>query len=144
MIYINGVVFSCVVLSKLRVWFQYSTLTKFCFVCDAFLQFDFDSAAPPEQAWRRRLNSHANILKEFSVTFTEAIKMVTDCSLLHLFTDWENQMECIMSSCTQLVLYLFFIFQVVSYWLLFEFWISRFGWVYVCGHILGKRLLMEG
>ncbi|PON63758.1 Beta-glucosidase GBA2-type [Parasponia andersonii] len=38
--------------------------------------FDFDSAAPPEQAWRRRLNSHANILKEFSVTFTEAIKMV--------------------------------------------------------------------
>ncbi|XP_021896965.1 non-lysosomal glucosylceramidase-like [Carica papaya] len=38
--------------------------------------FDFDSAAPPEQAWRRRLNSHANILKEFSVTFMEAIKMV--------------------------------------------------------------------
>ncbi|KMT16930.1 hypothetical protein BVRB_2g044000 [Beta vulgaris subsp. vulgaris] len=37
---------------------------------------DFDSAAPPEQAWRRRLNSHANILKEFSVTFVEAIKMV--------------------------------------------------------------------
>lgn len=37
---------------------------------------DFDSAAPPEQAWRRRLNSHANILKEFSVTFTEAIKMI--------------------------------------------------------------------
>ncbi|XP_028773528.1 non-lysosomal glucosylceramidase [Neltuma alba] len=37
---------------------------------------DFDSAAPPEQAWRRRLNSHANILKEFSVTFMEAIKMV--------------------------------------------------------------------
>ena len=40
------------------------------------MQFDFDSAAPPEQAWRRRLNSHANILKEFSITFTEAIKMV--------------------------------------------------------------------
>ncbi|KAK6914265.1 Glycosyl-hydrolase family 116, N-terminal [Dillenia turbinata] len=37
---------------------------------------DFDSAAPPEQAWRRRLNSHANLLKEFSVTFVEAIKMV--------------------------------------------------------------------
>ncbi|CAA2959830.1 non-lysosomal glucosylceramidase [Olea europaea var. sylvestris] len=36
---------------------------------------DFDSAAPPEQAWRRNLNSHASILKEFSVTFTEAIKM---------------------------------------------------------------------
>ncbi|KAK4854726.1 hypothetical protein QYF36_000564 [Acer negundo] len=40
------------------------------------LLFDFDSAAPPEQAWRRRLNSHANILKEFSVTFMEAIRMV--------------------------------------------------------------------
>ncbi|XP_041011666.1 non-lysosomal glucosylceramidase-like isoform X1 [Juglans microcarpa x Juglans regia] len=38
--------------------------------------FDFDSAAPPEQAWRRRLNSHANILKEFSVTFMDAIRMV--------------------------------------------------------------------
>ncbi|KAE8039396.1 hypothetical protein FH972_011813 [Carpinus fangiana] len=38
--------------------------------------FDFDSAAPPEQAWRRKLDSHANILKEFSVTFMEAIKMV--------------------------------------------------------------------
>ncbi|WCJ24239.1 Beta-glucosidase GBA2 type family protein [Euphorbia peplus] len=38
--------------------------------------FDFDSAAPPEHAWRRRLNSHANILKEFTVTFREAIKMV--------------------------------------------------------------------
>ncbi|KAI4338292.1 hypothetical protein L6164_016634 [Bauhinia variegata] len=37
---------------------------------------DFDSATPPEQAWRRRLNSHANILKEFSVTFMEAIKMI--------------------------------------------------------------------
>uniref|UniRef100_A0A2P2KU55 Non-lysosomal glucosylceramidase n=1 Tax=Rhizophora mucronata TaxID=61149 RepID=A0A2P2KU55_RHIMU len=38
--------------------------------------FDFDSAAPPKHAWRRRLNSHANILKEFSVTFMEAMKMV--------------------------------------------------------------------
>ncbi|KAA8548433.1 hypothetical protein F0562_000117 [Nyssa sinensis] len=36
---------------------------------------DFDSAGPPEQAWRRRLNSQCSILKEFSVTFTEAIKM---------------------------------------------------------------------
>ncbi|KAL5702706.1 glucosylceramidase [Ranunculus cassubicifolius] len=39
-------------------------------------RLDFDSAAPPEQAWRRRLNSHANILKEFSVTFMEALKMM--------------------------------------------------------------------
>ncbi|BAT94661.1 uncharacterized protein HKW66_Vig0190020 [Vigna angularis] len=38
--------------------------------------FDYDSSAPPEQAWRRRLNSHANLLKEFRVTFMEAIKMV--------------------------------------------------------------------
>eukprot|EP00268_Persea_americana_P037440 TRINITY_DN3705_c0_g1_i1.p1 TRINITY_DN3705_c0_g1~~TRINITY_DN3705_c0_g1_i1.p1 ORF type:complete len:169 (-),score=30.05 TRINITY_DN3705_c0_g1_i1:94-600(-) len=37
---------------------------------------DSDSAAPPEQAWRRRLNSHANRLKEFRVTFREALKMV--------------------------------------------------------------------
>ncbi|KAK6145844.1 hypothetical protein DH2020_019713 [Rehmannia glutinosa] len=36
---------------------------------------DFDSAAPPEQALRRKLNSHASILKEFSITFTEALKM---------------------------------------------------------------------
>lgn len=40
------------------------------------LQLDFDGGAPPEQAWRRRLNSHANILKEFSVTFMEAMRMV--------------------------------------------------------------------
>ncbi|CAN1144521.1 Non-lysosomal glucosylceramidase [Linum perenne] len=47
------------------------------FINKATLQlFDFDSAAPPEQAWRRKLNSHANLLKEFSVTFAEAIKMV--------------------------------------------------------------------
>ncbi|KAL7081360.1 hypothetical protein ACP275_14G035300 [Erythranthe tilingii] len=38
--------------------------------------FDFESAAPPEQALRRKLNSHASILKEFSITFTEAFKMV--------------------------------------------------------------------
>lgn len=42
-----------------------------------FLQLDYDSSAPPEQAWRRRLNSHANLLKEFSVTFMEAIKMAS-------------------------------------------------------------------
>jgi len=42
-----------------------------------FLQFDYDSSAPPEQAWRRRLNSHANLLKEFRVTFMEAIKMAS-------------------------------------------------------------------
>nr|CAB3499403.1 unnamed protein product [Digitaria exilis] len=38
---------------------------------------DFDGGAPPEQAWRRRLNSHANLLKEFSVTFMEAMRMMT-------------------------------------------------------------------
>ncbi|GLJ21298.1 hypothetical protein SUGI_0391310 [Cryptomeria japonica] len=37
---------------------------------------DSDHGAPPQQAWRRRLNEHANILKEFSVTFMEALKMV--------------------------------------------------------------------
>ncbi|KZV34855.1 non-lysosomal glucosylceramidase [Dorcoceras hygrometricum] len=37
---------------------------------------DFDSASPPEQAWRRKLNSQAGLLKEFSITFMEAVKMV--------------------------------------------------------------------
>ncbi|KAL5990442.1 hypothetical protein ACLOJK_011342 [Asimina triloba] len=37
---------------------------------------EFDNAGPPRQAWRRRLNSHANRLKEFSVTFMEAVKML--------------------------------------------------------------------
>ncbi|PIA35995.1 hypothetical protein AQUCO_03400116v1 [Aquilegia coerulea] len=47
------------------------------YISKATLQLlDFDSAAPPEQAWRRRLNSHANLLKEFSVTFMEAMKML--------------------------------------------------------------------
>ncbi|XP_077226695.1 beta-glucosidase, GBA2 type family protein [Tasmannia lanceolata] len=47
------------------------------YVSKATLQLlDFDSAAPPDQAWRRRLNSHANKLKEFSVTFMEALKMM--------------------------------------------------------------------
>ncbi|CAD5176314.1 unnamed protein product [Musa acuminata subsp. malaccensis] len=40
------------------------------------LLLDFDGGAPPEHAWRRRLNSHANILKEFSVTFMEAFRML--------------------------------------------------------------------
>lgn len=38
---------------------------------------DFDGGAPPRQAWRRKLNCHANRLKEFSVTFMEAIRMMT-------------------------------------------------------------------
>ncbi|CAN6990557.1 unnamed protein product [Brassica rapa subsp. trilocularis] len=47
------------------------------FISKATLQLlDFDSAAPPSHAWRRRLNCHANILKEFTITFREAIKMV--------------------------------------------------------------------
>ncbi|XP_058094705.1 uncharacterized protein LOC131240472 [Magnolia sinica] len=47
------------------------------YISKATLQLlEFDSAAPPEQAWRRRLNSHANRLKEFSVTFMEALQMV--------------------------------------------------------------------
>ncbi|XP_042394104.1 non-lysosomal glucosylceramidase-like [Zingiber officinale] len=37
---------------------------------------DFDGGAPPKYAWRRRLNSHANRLKEFSVTFMEAVRML--------------------------------------------------------------------
>ncbi|KAL6611340.1 hypothetical protein ACP70R_039268 [Stipagrostis hirtigluma subsp. patula] len=37
---------------------------------------DFDDGSPPKHAWRRKLSSHANRLKEFSVTFREAIKMM--------------------------------------------------------------------
>jgi len=37
---------------------------------------DFDDGSPPEHAWRRKLSSHANRLKEFNVTFREAIRMV--------------------------------------------------------------------
>lgn len=54
------------------------------------MQLDFDGGAPPNQAWRRRLNSHANKLKEFSVTFMEAMKMVyagnlcISCSYSHI------------------------------------------------------------
>jgi hypothetical protein len=48
----------------------------------ALPQLDFDGGAPPEQAWRRRLNSHANLLKEFSVTFMEAMRMVRIACLL--------------------------------------------------------------
>jgi hypothetical protein len=39
-------------------------------------QLDFDDGSPPEHAWRRKLSSHANRLKEFNVTFREAIRMV--------------------------------------------------------------------
>lgn len=47
------------------------------YVSRATLQLlDFDGGAPPDHAWRRRLNSHANRLKEFSVTFMEAIQML--------------------------------------------------------------------
>ncbi|CAM6099912.1 unnamed protein product [Calypogeia fissa] len=37
---------------------------------------DQDPGAPPKQAWRRKLNCSAGILKEFSVTFMEAIKLM--------------------------------------------------------------------
>uniref|UniRef100_A0A0D9WYB6 Non-lysosomal glucosylceramidase n=1 Tax=Leersia perrieri TaxID=77586 RepID=A0A0D9WYB6_9ORYZ len=37
---------------------------------------DFDDGSPPEYAWRRKLSSHANRLKEFNVTFREAFKMM--------------------------------------------------------------------
>ncbi|XP_052161898.1 uncharacterized protein LOC127779204 isoform X2 [Oryza glaberrima] len=37
---------------------------------------DFDDGSPSEYAWRRKLSSHANRLKEFNVTFREAIKMM--------------------------------------------------------------------
>lgn len=39
-------------------------------------QLESDPGAPPKKAWRRKLNCTAGFLKEFSVTFMEAIKMV--------------------------------------------------------------------
>ncbi|KAK9092989.1 hypothetical protein Syun_027900 [Stephania yunnanensis] len=44
-------------------------------------------ASPPEHAWRRRLNSHANLLREFSVTFREAVKMSVALSVGDWFFD---------------------------------------------------------
>ncbi|CAN5956116.1 unnamed protein product [Sphagnum jensenii] len=38
--------------------------------------FEADPGAPPAQAWRRKLNGHANLLREFSVTFMEAFRML--------------------------------------------------------------------
>lgn len=47
------------------------------FVSRSTLQLlDFDDGSPPEYAWRRKLSSHANRLKEFNVTFREAFKMM--------------------------------------------------------------------
>jgi hypothetical protein len=40
------------------------------------VQLDHDPGAPPEQAWRRKLNSHANFLRSFSLTFMELLSLV--------------------------------------------------------------------
>lgn len=45
-------------------------------------QLDHDPGAPSQQAWRRKLNSHADFLTEFRVTFMEAVRMVN-------FFSWE-------------------------------------------------------
>ncbi|KAM3274545.1 hypothetical protein ACQJBY_043544 [Aegilops geniculata] len=37
---------------------------------------DFDDGTPSEDAWRRKLSSYANRLKEFNVMFREAFKMM--------------------------------------------------------------------
>ncbi|KAJ7567463.1 hypothetical protein O6H91_02G149200 [Diphasiastrum complanatum] len=39
-------------------------------------QLEEDPGAPPPLAWRRKLNCNANLLKEFSVTFYEAMKLL--------------------------------------------------------------------
>ncbi|XP_024382229.1 uncharacterized protein [Physcomitrium patens] len=38
---------------------------------------DHDPGAPSALAWRRKLNSHADFLTEFRVTFMEAVRMIT-------------------------------------------------------------------
>eukprot|EP00897_Mesotaenium_endlicherianum_P001001 jgi/Mesen1/10901/ME000095S10238 len=40
------------------------------------VQLDKESGAPLSPAWKRKLNDHANPLKEFSVTFVEAMRMM--------------------------------------------------------------------
>ncbi|XP_074268995.1 uncharacterized protein LOC141592367 [Silene latifolia] len=64
---VTGTIFHC----KKNSWPPEEYVSKI-----ALQLLDYDSAAPPRHAWRRRLNSHANLLKEFSVTFIEAIKLV--------------------------------------------------------------------
>lgn len=39
-------------------------------------QLESDPGAPPKIGWRRKLNCSAGFLKEFRVTFKEAMKMV--------------------------------------------------------------------
>lgn len=43
-------------------------------------QLDHDPGAPSALAWRRKLNSHADFLTEFRVTFMEAVRMVRTLS----------------------------------------------------------------
>jgi hypothetical protein len=65
-------------------------------------QLEDDPGAPPEQAWRRKINSHADTLKEFRVTFMEGFKMVMPLSFYVLisllsFSHWGRNNE--LSSC---------------------------------------------
>lgn len=47
------------------------------YITRATLQLlESDSATPPQHAWRRKLNKHPSKLKEFSITFMEAMKMI--------------------------------------------------------------------
>lgn len=68
--------FSSTLLANLWASSYISSLSLLVLISVPKVQLDFDGGAPPSQAWRRRLNSHANKLKEFSVTFMEAVKMV--------------------------------------------------------------------
>lgn len=46
-------------------------------------QLEDGPGAPPELAWRRKLNGNADILKEFRVTFMEGLKMVLPPFSIH-------------------------------------------------------------
>jgi len=56
-------------------------------------QLDHDPGAPSQQAWRRKLNSHADFLTEFRVTFMEAVRMVRIFLHLKQWVAEENEMD---------------------------------------------------
>lgn len=88
------------------------------------LQLDFDDGSPPEYAWRRKLSSHANRLKEFNVTFREAIKMVQEMQLSAFPVHGNSGCDC-SSFCWNLkIIWLCMStwLSCVSSWLLDETW----------------------
>jgi hypothetical protein len=60
--------------------------------------FEADPGAPPAQAWRRKLNGHANLLREFSVTFMEAFRMLRLGMRMWMYVQSERSQGRVTSS----------------------------------------------